>query len=639
MNSDGLRAQAQIYQHIAMRDLPKRYVCVHFLLYGTWISGFELASAIIWLAITGLELIASYVIRQTPKATQISETRLFWYLSTSSIISCLYFAPSVILAQQPDFGLYMLGLIWVFAATAGASIMYHALPAFFWSVIIPGCIAALIVLLAGFKLGFSEVTVQSWSIAVGLLLLHLVNTVRTMWDFRDTNDVLNNTRAESLERLRQLERLSSHDTLTGLLNRAAFDSRLAKCLRSVKPGQNVGVILMDLNGFKPINDTYGHGAGDAVLIAVARRLAKFGDGLSAPARLGGDEFAMIVPPHMEESAAVAFAAAMIADLRDPIIHKTVELRISASAGIAFSGEEFHRAAELYSAADQAMYRAKANSGERPVLYRPDLFPPRPSLQDKNRLEIALRNGEIGPFYQLKIGVDSGEIRGLEALVRWRKPGGKILAPGAFLDDAQSLGLMPELTYWMLRRVLEDLSGWLADGLEPGRVAVNIPEITLATQNGREDLDWLLSEFEHCRAHITFEITEDVVIARSGDIIKASIDHFAASGVAISLDDFGTGFASFQHLQHLTFGEMKIDTSFVAGLGSDPVADVIIEGFILIARGLGVDITAEGVETEEQLEHLRKLGCTYAQGYLFSPAVPAAEVRAQMIGWGQTARSA
>jgi len=639
MTFDGLRAQAELYQHIAIRDLPKRYVILHFVLYGSWLAGFTSASLAIWFVVTVFEFSMYPIIKRAPNVAYASTKRLFGYLGVSFTISTMFFAPAVFLALQPDFGLYMLGVVWVLGVISGVSFMYHAMPAFFWTSAIPGFITAFVVLLAGFKIEFTQVTVTSWSLALGMLCLFTANTIRQLWDFRDTHEELDTIRAESLARLRRLEHLSSHDALTNLLNRGAFDARLGSALREARDGEPVAVILLDLNGFKPINDTYGHDAGDAVIIAVGKRLAKIANNNATVARMGGDEFAMILPAQIGEAATLALAAAILAHIKEPVIYQTALLRISASVGIAFAGGAITRASEVYAAADQAMYRAKANDDGQAVIFKSENFAPRPSLEDKNQFEIALRNGEILPYYQPKVRLETGEICGFEALARWQHPTRGTLSPGDFIADLQNLGLMSDLTYWMLRHVLIDVSDWLADGLNPGNVAVNIPEITLATQNGREDLDWLLAEYEHCRKYITFEITEDVVIARSGDSIKKAIEHFATSGVTISLDDFGTGFASFQHLQQLTFDEMKIDTSFVAGLGTDPVADVIIEGFMLIARGLGVDVTAEGVETEAQLQHLLKLGCNTAQGYYFSPAVPLAEAHAQLVQSLITAKSA
>lgn len=193
-------------------------------------------------------------------------------------------------------------------------------------------------------------------------------------------------------------------------------------------------------------------------------------------------------------------------------------------------------------------------------------------------------------------------------------------PSEFLDDLEELGLMLDFTFSMLRQVLEDVTGWVEEGLDPGRVAVNVDEKVLATESGRREIEWLLAEYPKAHHHVIFEITEEVFIARSGDVIAASIAHFRAMGVQFSLDDFGTGYASFQHLRELEFDELKIDGGFVSGLGADPVANVIVDGFISIAHGLGVVVVAEGVETNEQLAFLRHRGCSCAQGFFFGPSM-------------------
>ncbi|MGJ8621478.1 MAG: EAL domain-containing protein [Yoonia sp.] len=268
-----------------------------------------------------------------------------------------------------------------------------------------------------------------------------------------------------------------------------------------------------------------------------------------------------------------------------------------------------------------MYLAKTQGLGTPVIFDPQTFAPRLTLLDQNRLKAAIADGEIQPFYQPKVRISDGAHAGFEALARWCHPERGILMPADFLPDVKELGLLPDLTYAILSKCLEDIAEWRRMGRECGHVSVNIPELVLATQSGAEELEKLLSRDRCDGQHITLEITEDVFIARSGQIIQDTINRLSAAGVQISLDDFGTGFASFQHLRQLSFDEMKIDTSFVAGLGADTVADVIVEGFISIANGLGVQIVAEGVETEEQLRHLSRLGCHYAQGFYFGHAGP------------------
>ena len=621
MTLDGLRAQTEIHCHVSMRDLAKRYVSIHLMLYGLWIAGLEREAIFWWVIITLLEILGYIAIRAVRSASKIPTLLVVWLLLNSSASSVAYFGPAVVLSTQADFGLYTLAVVWGLSALATISTMYNALPTYFWVVSVPGFAANAAILYFGADLEFQPTTLQHWILPIGLFCLHGVNTVLLMWDYRDTHEELDTTRAQSLAQLRQLERMSSHDTLTDLVNRAAFDDLLETALETSRSPSNIAAIMVDLNGFKPINDTYGHRAGDAVLVAVAKRLKRVGGDEATAARLGGDEFALLITGKASAKTSERMAHEIVLAMRAPIQFEEKELKLGASVGVVVADGEMKSAADVCAAADQAMYSAKFRENDDPVFYERSKFSPRLTLHDRVRLETAIRQGEIRPHYQPKIELSSMRLSGFEALARWEHPERGLLLPGDFVKDLQELSLMPEFTLAMVRNTLRDIRLWARNGLDPGRISVNIPEVVLATQTGRDELDWLLAEFEDVRANLTFEITEDVFIARAGDFIQSSIAHFSSNGVRISLDDFGTGFASFQHLRQLRFDEMKIDTSFVAGLGSDPVATVIIEGFLSIARGLEVKVVAEGVETEAQLARLRELGCHHAQGFLFGPALP------------------
>ncbi len=621
MTLDGLRVQTEIHCHVSMRDLPKRYVSVHLMLYAIWSAGLQREAILFWVVITALEIAGFIAIRAAKKAFQLPAGLVFWLLFNSTTASMAYFGPAVLLSTQTDFGLYTLAVVWGLAALATTSTMYNALPTYFLIVSVPGFIANAAILFFGADLEFESTTLEHWLLPIGLLCLHGVNTVLLMWDYRDTHQELDTTRAQSLAQLRQLERMSSHDTLTDLLNRGAFDDMLETALETSRSPDNVAAIMVDLNGFKPINDTFGHRAGDAVLVAVAERLKQVAGEDAKAARLGGDEFALLVTEKVSVDTLQQMANEIVALMRQPIRFEDKDLKLGASVGVVIADAEMKSAADVCAAADQAMYSAKSSEHDDPVFYDRSKFAPRLTLHDRVRLEMAIRQGEIRPYYQPKIELSSMKLSGFEALARWAHPERGLLLPGDFIGDLDELSLMPEFTLAMVRHAMRDIRHWTRMGLDPGWVSVNIPEVVLATQTGRDELDWLLAEFEDVRHNVTFEITEDVFIARAGDFIQSSIAHFAGNGVTISLDDFGTGFASFQHLRQLRFNEMKIDTSFVAGLGADPVANVIVEGFLSIARGLDVRVVAEGVETEAQLEHLRELGCHFAQGLLFGPAVP------------------
>lgn len=277
--------------------------------------------------------------------------------------------------------------------------------------------------------------------------------------------------------------------------------------------------------------------------------------------------------------------------------------------------------ELCAGADQAMYRAKSDPEASVVLYRSDEFAPRLTLEDRNILSQAIQKNQILPHYQPKVSPKSGKILGFEALARWNHPERGIIEPKDFLPMVTEFGLHGDLLGHMAQQVLTDMDKIVKAGLDCGQISINVPEVTLATLSGRSELASKIDAYPHLRKHLTFEITEDVFIARSGDMIQRSITFFRKSGIRVSLDDFGTGFASFQHLRVLEFDELKLDTSFVQGLGVDPAAGVLVDSFLSIGKGLGVQVVAEGVESRAQLSLLQQMGCEVVQGHLFGAAMP------------------
>jgi len=345
--------------------------------------------------------------------------------------------------------------------------------------------------------------------------------------------------------------------------------------------------------------------------------------------MGGDEFAIAVRSVPSDRAALRLARYLARDIERPIQFEQKELRVGASIGISLASFVGDSIEVLCSSADQAMYRAKTTPGERAILHRPETFGRRATLEDRHILAEALRSKEIRPFYQPKVRLSDGATIGFEALARWVHPVDGLRSPGEFIPAINELGLQGDFLNHMAMQVLHDIEAMLAEGLDPGQVSINVPEVALATLSGRQDLEDLLDKHTEARRCITLEITEDVFIARASEMIRESITRFRRAGQRVSLDDFGTGFASFQHLRQLEFDELKIDTSFVAGLGEDKRNEVLIRGFLSMAQGLDVSVVAEGVETEFQAEMLASMGCFNAQGYLFGKAVPFAETRLRL----------
>jgi len=389
-------------------------------------------------------------------------------------------------------------------------------------------------------------------------------------------------------------------------------------------GGEITVFLVDLDSFKPINDTYSHEAGDEVLVQTAQRLQTYVGDNGIVGRLGGDEFICAVGQIETSDLALNYAQGLSHAMSGLIAWNGRNLKVGASVGVAMTGRDDSAppatVSGLCSAADQAMFAAKSSPNGEPSIYQKHLFAPRMTAEDKQMLIESIASGAVQPYYQPKIHLPTGQIIGFEALARWDHPTKGVCPPSEFIFQINELGLQGDFMVSIVRRVIDDIESMLSLGLDPGQVSLNVPEVALATHSGRRDLETIVKTHPDVAPHLTLEITEDVFIARAADTIQASIATFRALGVRISLDDFGTGFASFHHLRQLDFDELKIDTSFVGGLGSDATAEVLVRGFLSIASGLGVSVVAEGVETEAQRRDLINMGCMTAQGYLFSEAV-------------------
>ncbi|MEM9429856.1 MAG: EAL domain-containing protein [Pseudomonadota bacterium] len=429
---------------------------------------------------------------------------------------------------------------------------------------------------------------------------------------------------EELERARvEAEAAARRDALTGLANRKGFDEAFSEILASDRADEHCCVII-DLDDFKPINDTFGHDAGDAVLIAAGERFqSALGDAVSV-ARIGGDEFAALVGGLHSREACVDVGRRLVAALEEPVVFNGRRLHVRASVGIAYFSDCAQSLQEIVSAADRAMYTIKSVKETDFSIYDPAERAEELTVFARQRLLEAIRTWELKPFFQPKVSLTTRALTGFEALARWVDREGGLLEPRQFLGAIKDHGLQIDFTVSMVRQVIDAMRHWREIAPETTSVAVNIPEAILATERGLEELLWLLAD-DGLGRHITCEITEDVLIARANDRIRQSIQTLREAGSRISLDDFGTGYGSFRHLQELQVDELKIDAEFVAGIGRDRSAEIIIEGFLAIARGLDICVVGEGIETETQARFLRRRQCQEGQGYLFGRAVEAARV--------------
>lgn len=433
-----------------------------------------------------------------------------------------------------------------------------------------------------------------------------------------TRDVTEERTAEDRIRFAAL-----HDALTGLPNRAAFGERLETAIEQARRlGNGLALVLFDVDHLKETNDTIGHDAGDVVLRTFGERLrAALGDQCTL-ARLGGDEFAAVIEHDGDASGVITRVQAALRQVRAPLAHEGRILDCHATAGGSLFPAHGATAADLLKSADIALYAAKAQARGSLATFEPQM---RADMQRRSSmLSIArdiVRDDRVVPFYQAKVGLATGTIRGFEALLRWKHPVFGSQPPATIAAAFDDLELAVGLSERMLEGIVGDMRRWLDDGVAFGRIAFNLSPAEFR----RGDLaDRILNRL--ARAHVPFdrlelEVTETVFVGRGAECVATTLETFSRAGVHIALDDFGTGYASLTHLKAFPVHTIKIDKSFVSNLDTDPGDAAIIDAVVALGHRLGMTVVAEGVETEAQARYLLAQGCDMAQGYLFGRSVP------------------
>ncbi|MDX6668735.1 MAG: hypothetical protein QOK04_2115 [Solirubrobacteraceae bacterium] len=413
-----------------------------------------------------------------------------------------------------------------------------------------------------------------------------------------------------------------HDALTDLPNRMQFRERVAEAIaRGKRDGHQFALILFDLDRFKDINDTLGHHTGDLVLRQIGPRLADAAPGVTAVARLGGDEFAMLIADVSGTPDALAQAAQVLRAFDEPFPLDDLSLEIEVSAGVAVYPEHAGDVNALIQRADVAMYRAKeARSGCEAYTVQHDPYSST-RLTLLGELRGAIESGELLLHYQPKANLLTGEVTGVEALVRWRHPSRGLISPDEFIPLAEQTGLIRPLTLYVVERALRQCAAWGEEGLAI-RVAVNLFVRNLLDADLPEQIERLLVRHPFGRGRLELEITESGIMADPARA-RLVLERLSAMGVRLAIDDFGTGYSSLAYLKRLPVHEIKIDKTFVMGMDEDDSDVAIVRSTIDLARNLGLGVVAEGVKSEAVWRRLAELGCDTAQGYYLSrPLAPA-----------------
>ena len=437
----------------------------------------------------------------------------------------------------------------------------------------------------------------------------------------------------------ELRWAANHDPLTGLPNRKFFAEVLERALTTaVANASGVCVIVIDVDGFKLLNDSMGHSAGDELLRIVALRLQGNLPPQAKVARLGGDEFAVILPGLQPDDGGASAVVGILKGVADTLIIDESVVHVSISAGAAMWPSDGGDAEEILKSADLALYAAKAEGAGVIREFRPEMREAAESRKAMLReAREALRDDRIIPFYQAKIDLRSGDVVGFEALLRWHHHRRGLQPPEKIRAAFDDSFLASELTDRMIDRVLADVLGFSEKGIAFGRIAING---SLADFRRDDFADRILGKFQRAGLAPTLlelEVTESVFVDHLALNVERALRSLVAEGVSIALDDFGTGYASLTHLQQFPVDVLKIDRSFISRLDSADNADfAIVHGVIDIAHRMKIVTVAEGVENENQLSQLRHLGCDIAQGYLFSRAISAERIPAWLRKWTREA---
>ena len=465
------------------------------------------------------------------------------------------------------------------------------------------------------SIGELGLTLEDFAVSDNVVdyLLLLQSQATALTQARDLADRLQESGAE-------LQHQATHDALTGLPNRRLLADRFGQALRlDARAGTSTGLLLIDLDRFKEVNDTFGHHVGDELLQKVGPRMVGELRNIDTVARLGGDEFAVLLPNVGGVAEAERVADRLQAALEAPFHVHGIDLNVEASAGIVISGQHGSDVITLMQRADIAMYAAKSqNLGV--SVYHPEADANSAvKLSLLGDLRRAMERDELVLHYQPKVSIRSGDVTGAEALVRWQHPDHGLLLPAAFIPLAERTGLIAPLTRYVLSAALAQARAWLEDG-RPLTVSVNLSARNLLDERLPGLVAELLARHQVPASALELEVTESALMTQPDDA-RRLLQQLATIGVRISIDDFGAGYTSLGQLTALPLTELKIDRSFVMAMNDDQANATIVHSVIDLGHNLGLTLVAEGVETEQALVTLAGFGCDVAQGFHLCPPLP------------------
>lgn len=428
----------------------------------------------------------------------------------------------------------------------------------------------------------------------------------------------------------KLRRMAHYDGLTGLANRDQFRKRLEHALaKAARHHGSVGLMMIDLDRFKTVNDGFGHLAGDQLLITVAQRLRQCLRKTDRLARLGGDEFTVILEHLHSLEEAEGVAQRIIEAVSEPFVVEKHEIYITPSIGITIYPGDGDTAERLMKNADAAMYEVKGAGRNGYKFFTPSMSERSGELRRmESALRLAIEQSEFVLHYQPRVSLQTGRLQGVEALVRWQRPDTTLIPPAEFIPVAEETGLIVALGEWVVHKALEQVRDWLDSGLPATRVSVNIS----AQQFRKRDLAAMIAEALKQAGlggeYLEVEITESLLMEDTAASV-ATLQRLKDLGVSIAIDDFGTGHSSLHYLKRFPIDTLKIDRSFIGNLPNDHDDSTITTAIIGLAHNLGLTVVAEGVETREQVNFLRERQCDEAQGFLFSAALNTAQLTAYL----------